>query len=68
MSSDNLGRLVAAERNALAALENQKTARQVLQDLVARVARLEQENHQLKQQITTITGQIYAARGSGPTA
>ena len=68
MSSDNLGRLIAAERNALAALNWSREARDILRDLAARLSRVEAENVQLRSELQALRSQVFAQRGSGPTA
>lgn len=65
-----LSRLVAAEKNALAAIEIAKLARKESSEMRQRVTQLEAEVAALKQAIEAQRSQMFAlARiGTGPTA
>lgn len=63
----NLGRLVAAERNALAAIETLKQLSERLQATESGVSRLQEENQQLHQRINALQLQIVRLMGSGAT-
>lgn len=63
-----LGRMVAAERNALAAVNGVKELRELYQPLLERLEKLELENAALKQQVAALNSRFYQSMGSGPTA
>lgn len=66
----NLSRVVALEKNALAAIEIAKMARQGESDLRQRVNQLEAENAAMKMAIEQLRQQMFAMLkiGTGPTA
>lgn len=65
-----LSRLVAAEKNGLAAIEISKLARKGESDLRQRVVQLEAENAAMKMAIEQLRQQMFALLniGTGPTA
>ena len=66
--TDNLGRLIAAERNAVTAINFCKELRETVAKLAARVEQTAAENVQLRQELNSVRAQLYATRGGGPTA
>lgn len=67
-SGVTLGRLIAAERNASAALEGVKEQRQITPLLAKQLQAAEAEILQLKQIVAALQAQIHSGRGTGPTA
>ena len=65
--SNTLGRLIAAERNALAALEQAQQAIKLAGSLDGRVQAKEQKIAQLEQHIASLNGRLAAMMGSGAT-
>ena len=70
--SNDLGRLIAAERNATAAINWSKEARDQLSEMNVRISKLEAENVQLKNHVSKLEsllmGFISARFNGGPTA
>jgi hypothetical protein len=64
----NLGRLVAAERNALAAIETAKQAKNSTSEHEQKIARLESDNAAMKNDLVSLRGLVLALKGSGPTS
>ena len=62
-----LGRLVAAERNALVALETVKSLAAKNNNLEKQVDKLLVENIEFRQQLSLLNAQIHGLRGSGST-
>lgn len=62
-----LGRLVAAERNALAALEALKHSQQQRAELAQRLARIEADNVRLAQRVDALTARVVVMMGTGAT-
>lgn len=63
-----LGRLVAAERNARAGLDLSRRHEAEQADIVARIARLEQQIVQQNATINALFAQLSVGRGTGPTS
>ncbi len=63
-----LSRLIAVERNALAAIEAADQARQQFGELRQQLVTVQAENVQLKARIEALTAQMAMAMGSGPTS
>lgn len=63
-----LGRLVAAERNALAAIEAVKNLMEKTNGYTSRIQRLETENLDLKRELNVLRAMMYGNRGGGPTS
>lgn len=63
----NLGTLVAANRNALAAIETSKKLSERLQAAETNISRLQEENQLLHQRINALQLQIVRLIGSGAT-
>ena len=64
---DNLGRLIAAERNALAAIELAKNTSKQCAALEAEVAQLKRQSAQLQQQLATMNARTAQLFGTGAT-
>ena len=62
-----LGRLIAAERNALAGVEVSRRAESDVAALTQRVSRLELEVVQLKEAMARLNARVYSMMGSGAT-
>ena len=65
---DYTGRIVAAERNALAAIEHGKHMSKRMALLEAQVKQLSAKNAQLEQRLNAMQGQIVAMMGNGATS
>jgi hypothetical protein len=63
-----LGRLIAAERNALTAIQVAQDALKSFSDLLLRVQRLEAENQSLRIEINQVRVIAALKIGNGPTA
>lgn len=63
-----LGRLVAAERNALAAIESVKNVNARTGDYAERLQRLEQQVIDLVRENNILKARMYGAVGGGPTS
>ena len=64
----NLSRLIAVEKNAIAAVADARRAMQDNTELRARLTALEETNIQLRQEIAGVRGLALSSRGSGPTS
>lgn len=64
----SLSRLIATEKNAIAALADAKRAMQENTDLRIRLSTLEQSNIDLRHQISAVRGLALQSKGSGPTS
>jgi hypothetical protein len=63
----NLGRLIAAERNAITALSGQKTAENKLVDMTRRLDQTQAQLAFVQEQITALQVRLAGIMGSGPT-
>jgi hypothetical protein len=63
-----LGRLIAAERNALTAINIAEQARASSADAQQKIGRLESENQALRQEINQVRLIAALKAGNGPTA
>lgn len=64
---DNLGRLVAAERNAIAAITLAKTLSERLSAMEGEAAQAKQQNLLFQEQITALQVRLAMMRGTGAT-
>lgn len=64
----NFGRFVAAERNARTAALGVHSLESKISDVLQRTRKIEAEIVRVKQENAALKGQLYALRGSGPTA
>lgn len=67
MEGCHLGRLVAAERNALAAIELAKKVSAELGDVQGENVKLTRQVIQLSEQVNALQVKIAMMRGTGPT-
>lgn len=65
--SDNLGRLIAAEKNALSAIESSRIVEEKVQKLQGRLNEMDRANRQLTEKIQALQVQLAMSFGTGPT-